>query len=419
MFTFLHAADLHLDTPFSSVGGRGMPDGIARVLREASLRAWDALVDTAIQRGVAFVLLAGDIYDGPERGIRAQLAFRDGLARLDAAGIRSFIVHGNHDPVNEGWTAIDRLPALAHRFAPAGSAGEAPEAVSFEAGGEAVTVHGISYAVRTTTENLALRFPAKTGAGFHVGLLHANVGASADHDPYSPATVAELQTRGIDYWALGHVHTRATLHAGAPWVVYPGNLQGRTPRPAEQGAKGAVLVTVDRGTATEPELIPLDIVRFADVSVDITDLNSAGELIDRLQEAGDPGEHDGRSVILRATVTGTGPVHEELVAATRRDEIIEALRPIAATEPFSWCDRIDWKTRPALDLGEVRRGNDFLSDLLATAESPPAERDWRSGLPKIPADVARYLDTQLDPAGPDVAGRALDLALNELTGGPA
>ena len=107
-FRFIHAADLHLDTPFQGVAGPA-PE-VATALYEASLQAWDNVVDLAIEREAAFVLIAGDIYDGADRGVRAQLRFLAGLKRLDEAGIRSFVVHGNHDPL-DGWSAIREWPA--------------------------------------------------------------------------------------------------------------------------------------------------------------------------------------------------------------------------------------------------------------------------------------------------------------------
>ena len=93
-FSFVHAADLHLDTPFKGIGSTA--PFVAEQLREASLAAFDSLVELCLERRAAFLVVAGDVYDGPERGLRAQLRFRDGLARLSDAGISSFVVHGNH-----------------------------------------------------------------------------------------------------------------------------------------------------------------------------------------------------------------------------------------------------------------------------------------------------------------------------------
>lgn len=411
MFTFLHAADLQLDSPVTTVGGRGMTEGAIEVLREASLHAWDALVDAAIAHAVDFVVLAGGIYEGPDRGLRAQLRLRDGLARLDAAGIRAFVVLGEHDAAPQGWAAIDEWPALTHVFG--GPAGEPPTSVTFEAGGESVTVHGISHAAREVTEGAVDRFPAQPGRGFHIGVLHAPVG------PHTTTSVTDLQGRGMHYWALGGMPEHTVHHSGKPWVVHPGTIQGRSILPAQQGPKGAVLVTVDRGEASAPRLLELDLVRFTTATVDLSDLSTPAELIDRLQEVGDPGEHGGRSVVYRAVVRGSGPLHDDLLEPGRRAEVLAALRTSTGSVPFSWLDRLDWRTRPSLDIDEARQGTDFLSDLLATAEVPPGADDWRTGLPKLPTDIARFLDSPPDLADSAVAARALDLALNEFAGGQA
>ena len=412
-FSFLHAADLHLDTPFASVGG--FPDDVATTLREASLRAWDALVATAIEREVAFVLLAGDIYDGAERGIRAQRAFLAGVTELADHGIRTFLVHGNHDPVGQGWTAIDGFPELVHQFA-----ATKVESVEFEAGGERVVVHGISYATSAMEENLSLRFPRATGGGFHVGLLHANVGGTATgHQDYSPCSVDDLRRPGYQYWALGHVHKRHNPLEGEPWVVYPGNLQGRTTRPSEQGAKGAVLVTVDGGRASAPELVVLDQVRFADVLVEIDHLGDVGALLSRLEDAASPARHDGRAMVVRATIAGNGSLHQELATPQRRIEIVDELRRSgAASTPFVWWNQVRWRTRPAGEVVDLRR-DDFVSDLVRFMDdaSPHQRTSWQD---LLPAEVLRDLGDLL-PAGDDPAiWEAAQLAaLDAVTGATA
>ena len=148
MFTFLHAADLHLDAPVAAVTGRHLPAATVEALRDASILAWDALIDTAIAHGVDFVVLAGGLYAGPEHGLRAQLCLRDGLARLDAAGIRSFVVLGHDDAAPPGWTAIDGWPEGTHVFGGSPPTGQPVESVTFEAGGETVTIHGVSNPAR-------------------------------------------------------------------------------------------------------------------------------------------------------------------------------------------------------------------------------------------------------------------------------
>jgi DNA repair exonuclease SbcCD nuclease subunit len=391
-FSFLHAADLHLDTPFASVGG--FPPSVAEALREASLEAWSALVATAIEREVAFVLLAGDLYDGAERGLRAQRAFLDGVTALADAGIRTFVVHGNHDPVHEGWTAIARFPDLVTTF-PADEVGS----VAFEAGGEAVVVHGISYATAATTENLALRFPRATDAGFHIGLLHANVGGAATgHQDYSPCSVGDLRASGYQYWALGHIHQHQVLCEQEPWVVYPGNLQGRSPRATEQGPKGAVIVSVAHGVAEAPEPVVLDRVRFADLTVAIDPYQDLGALLDQLERLADPAAHHGRHLIVRATLEGQGPLHGELVAPARRAEVLEELRRRGAErDPFTWWRSVEWRTRAATSVVDLHRRDDFTADLdRFMDEADASQRGAWADL--LPADVARELGTLVPDA---------------------
>jgi len=415
MFTFLHAADLHLDTPVTGVAGVDMPRPALEVLRDASLRAWDGLVDAAVAHRVDFVLLAGGIYDGPERGLRAQLRFHDGLSRLDAAGIRTFIVGGSSDSPPQGWTAIDGWPESVHVF---GSTQQA-EAVMFEVGGSTVTVHGLSHAARELDGDPAEAFPAKVTRGFHIGLLNTPL----DHD--GPASAERLGSRAMHYWALGG-RAQMEVHGRDPWLVHPGTTQAREPSRAHGGAKGAVLVTVEGTKVAEPVPVHVDVVRFTEAMVDLAEVATVTELIDRIREAGDPGEHDGRSVVMRAVVRGAGPVHDDLVDDGARASVAAALHSGAGVAPFSWVDRVTWRTRPSIDLDELRQGTDFLSDLLATAEAAPtrdgssrevtALSDWRRDLPKLPGDVARMLTSPADPADPAIADLALDLALNEFVG---
>lgn len=409
-FTFLHAADLHLDTPFASVGG--FPAGVGEALREASLEAWTLLVDEASRRQVDFVLLAGDLYDGAERGIRAQRAFLDGVTRLAEQGIRTLLVHGNHDPVAEGWTAIAEFPELvttfpAHRVA----------SVSFEAGGEQVTVHGTSYAVSATSDNLARRYPVADGTGFHIGLLHANVGGpSTGHADYSPCTLDDLRRCGYQYWALGHVHGRRVVHEHEPWVVYPGNLQGRSTKPTERGAKGAVLVSVTDGIATEPEFIPLDRVRFTDLTLAIDPYRDVASLLDQLEQLASPAAHDGRSLIVRATIEGAGPLHQELASAARRAEVLDDLRRRGtARSPFVWWHALTWRTRAQAEVVDLRRRSDFTADLLRFMDEagPQAQGAWAD---LLPADVARDLaDLLPDAADAAIWAAAQQSALDAIT----
>lgn len=424
-FRFVHAADLHLDTPFSGLGA--VSPALQETLRDASLEAWDALVTLTIEQKAAFLLLAGDIYDGPERGIRAQLRFLQGLRRLSAEGIQTFIVHGNHDPLG-GWSAIRDMQDWPEGVTVFGSDGVRSGPVVRD-GQILATIHGISFGRPDVRENLAWRFARGPEPGIHIGLLHCNVGSQADHHPYSPCSLADLARAQLDYWALGHVHTRQILSRGHPWVVYPGNLQGRSPKPAERGKKGALVVEVVGSAIAEPRFVELDRVRFDIVSVDIGAVSDLGGLLDALIAAMEDkrAEHGNRGLILRATLEGQGDVHDILRRPAALAELLRELRVHGSSaDPFVWWDEIEDRTRSRLDRATIRQRDDFSGMLVQYGErllaDPAALQAFASsctgGLDTLLATRARR--ELLEEESYDVAAlldQAIDEALDLLAGG--
>lgn len=411
-FRFVHAADLHLDTPFDGLSRLG-GDLPAR-LRDASLTAFDNLVAETLRVGADALVLAGDLYDGPDRGLRAQLRLREGFARLTDAGVQVFLVHGNHDPVQEGWSAIGSWPEGVHVF----SAEEVESVPVTRAGREIARVFGISYARADTTENLAARFPQTSDAPFALGLLHANVGNNPAHASYAPCELAELTGGGMDYWALGHIHAAQVLSQGPVYAVYSGVLQGRSPKPSEQGAKGAYVVDVDDGRVSALDFRPLDVVRFEELSLEVAGIADAGQLQDALQDvAGDAAEAaDGRDLILRAELTGRGPVHRQLRQGDGLDDLLATLQQAgpAAAGAQVWWDRLTDRTAPPLDKDAIRRRGDFSAELLTRADAllaDPAQLDAFLAEHVRPSD--RRLKGLLGDADKEADRAALAAAVDE------
>ncbi len=229
---FVHAADLHLDAPFSGVSADDARVGAA--LADATFAAFDRVIDTCLERDAQFLVIAGDAYNAADSSLRAQLHFQAGMQRLADAGIDVFVVHGNHDPAN-GWSAGLPLPESVRVF-PTDRVGR----FEVEVAGEVVAaVYGRSFARAAELENFALGYARQPGDAVAVGVLHANIGSAAGYDPYAPASLDDLRAARMDYWALGHIHKQEIL-ARDPWVVYPGSTQGLNPK--ETGAHGCMVV---------------------------------------------------------------------------------------------------------------------------------------------------------------------------------
>src|SRR5712671_3862472 len=216
---FIHAADLHLDSPFRGLANAD--PGLRDSLQSATLGAFDAIVDHTIESKSDFLVIAGDLYDSRDRSLRALVAFRRQMERLAERDISVYIVHGNHDPLN-GWGSEFQLPPNVTTFA-----GKPITESVIRRGKEIARVTGVSYARERVTENLAATLRPDEDSPYSVGVLHANVGGHTGHADYAPVTLEELTASGFQYWALGHVHTRSILAAEPAAVAYPGNPQGR------------------------------------------------------------------------------------------------------------------------------------------------------------------------------------------------
>jgi DNA repair protein SbcD/Mre11 len=311
-FSFLHAADLHLGSPFEGLSLKD--EELARRFAAASREAFSALVAAALAEKVAFVVIAGDIYEGEWRDASIGLFFNRELARLDRAGIGVFLLKGNHDAESVVTKSIT-LPANVREFQ-----SRAPE--SFRLDDLKVVLHGRSFPDRVVAENFALAYPPAVPGWFNIGVLHTSCTGRPPHDTYAPCTVQELATRGYQYWALGHVHAHEILSRD-PFVVYPGNLQGRNIR--ETGPKGAVLVEVEDGVAREPRRLILDKARWARVEIELAGIADEDLAMTRIEEglgalAKEAGE---RLVAVRVELLGSTPLHRGFAADRQRlrDEV--------------------------------------------------------------------------------------------------
>ncbi|WFU10150.1 DNA repair exonuclease [Rhizobium sp. CB3090] len=378
-FSFIHAADLHLGSPFQ---GLALKDAaIAAVFVEASRKAFSTLVGLAIEKAVDFFLIAGDVYDGDWKDNKIGLFFNREMARLERAGIRVYLLRGNHDAASVITKTIT-LPANVHEF-PTNKPG------SVKLDGLQVALHGQGFAERSANDNLALAYPAPVHGWFNIGILHTSLTGREPHAPYAPCSVDDLRSRGYDYWALGHVHDYEVV-ASDPLVVFPGNLQGRSIR--ERGAKGAVLVTVDDGRVSHERLI-VDEARFAQADIAVDPEDDQAAILRRIEQAVQPLADDmaGRMTALRVRLSGITPL-QGTIAANRqqwRDEVEAACHRV---HEDIWLEKLELRLEPpvasaveangTLDLGQLLTEHAGDADIVAEAEKLVSEIAMRlpSGL---------------------------------------
>ncbi len=358
MFKFLHAADIHLDSPLR---GLGRSDDLpADEIRQSTRRALDNLVRTAIDERVAFVLIAGDVYDGDWKDHNTGLWFVRQMARLRDSGIRVFLIRGNHDALNK-MTANLPLPDNVRDF-------PTDRPASFRLDDYDVIVHGQGFASGRVDEDLAARYPDPDRGCLNIGLLHTSANGRDGHDPYAPCTVDTLKAKGYDYWALGHVHTRETLSSDGPHIAFPGNIQGRHIR--ESGPKGCLLVTVDeRRCVSSVEFTPLDVLRWTTCRVAADGAADGEELLGRFEQAAPAllGE-DGRPFAMRVEIVGACPAHDGVAA--RFPEFVSQLRSVALSVGGGrlWLEKVKLRTVPEAALDGDGAAQDAVAVLIETLD---------------------------------------------------
>ncbi len=303
MLKFIHAADIHLDSPM--LGLKRYDGAPVDEVRGATRRALENLVALAIDEQAAFLLIAGDVYDGPWRDSNTGLFFIQQMTRLGDAGIPVLLIKGNHD----AQSVIARnltMPPNVFTFSDKKAQARRLEDIG-------VAVHGQSFATSVVTEDLSAGYPLPVAGWFNIGLLHTCADGREGYEPYAPCSPAALANAGYDYWALGHIHTREVLRQ-IPYIVFSGNLQGRSVR--ETGSKGASLVTVQEGGTLEVEHRPLDTVRWRRVYVTAHDGDSRLDLLDRVEQRllEEIGLADNRVLAARVEITGSSNALSEMVA---------------------------------------------------------------------------------------------------------
>jgi len=395
MLRFIHAADIHLDSPLR---GLELYDGApSQELRGATRRALSNLVHLAVDQEAAFVIIAGDLYDGDWKDYNTGLFFVKEMTRLREAGIPVVIAAGNHDAASR-LTRDLRLPEGVKFLSP-----KAPETVILEEPG--VAIHGQSFPTQAVTDNLAAAYASARDGLLNVGVLHTALDGREGHAPYAPCSLSELQTKGYDYWALGHVHRREIISED-PHVVFPGNTQGRHAR--ELGPKGATVVAADNGRIVSVTPAILDAVRWETCHVPAAEANSGAEVLELVAgQLGNLAESaDGRLLALRVVVTGRSAAHADF--ATRPKHWENQIRALALDSGAEiWVEKVKFATQTALDIDALAERDDPVGSLIRTLRDlsgdDPSLQDYAAVFgdlaQKLPAEYGE-LEDALDLRNP-------------------
>jgi len=383
MFKFIHSADIHLDSPMHRLDDyEGAP---VDEFRQATRRAFEKLVDLALEEDVSFVLIAGDLYDGNWKDYNTGLYLVAQLKRFEVANIPVFVVAGNHDAASRITKNLS-FPENVKMFA-----SSRPD--TFQLEDIRVAVHGQSYSSPAVKNNLAVNYPDPIAGYFNIGLLHTCATGREGHEAYAPCSLEDLRNKGYDYWALGHIHQYEIL-AEDPPIVFSGNTQGRHVR--ETDVKGCVVVNVDDAHRAELIFTPTDVVRWARAEVDVTSAQDPYEVIDLIRTHLEAlyEEHGGMPLAVRVFVHGETAAHDEFLSDTERWEAEIRSAGNDVGNGGIWVEAIRIETEsPASELALPKAG--AMGELLEVFNELAGDENARRELLTELADLGKKLPREL------------------------
>jgi DNA repair exonuclease SbcCD nuclease subunit len=401
--TFIHAADLHLDSPM--LGLKQLPEPIINRMQESTFLAFRKVIDAAVKYQVDFVILAGDLFDQADRSIRAQARLRKELERLKECAIAAYIIHGNHDHLEGNWRHI-HLPENVYIFGPE------VEVKAYTKKGVTANLYGFSYGQRHVYERMIDQFEKREGADFHIGILHGHHEGSSEHGRYAPFQLKDLLEKDFDYWALGHIHKRELLNMSPP-IVYPGNIQGRHRK--ETGMKGCYLVDLTSAGADLHWVETSDIV-WKEMSIITDHVMDFDQLYQLCLSLIEEERATGLGTIITLTLEETRA--EEWLDQTVMEELLESLQEMEqAEESFVWIRQITLK-RPKssyMQQMDLTEQGGFFNELFQLVEEDQQALVEKSivALKQNPLG-RRYMDKLTEVEEEELLQESLEMLMHQL-----
>ncbi|MFZ3577321.1 metallophosphoesterase family protein [Virgibacillus sp. DJP39] len=403
--SFIHAADLHLDSPFQGLST--MPENIFKEIQSSTFVALNNLVNNAINKKVDFVLLVGDLFDNERQSLKAQIKLKRAFEELQRHNISVYISYGNHDFINGNVYPVT-YPENVHIFNE-----EKVNHVPFKRSDKTIAnIYGFSYENRSVTQNKTTEFErSDVEVPFHIAMLHGSSSSNTDHDTYAPFQLNDLISKDFDYWALGHIHQRDVLKR-TPFIVYPGNIQGRNRK--ESRDRGCYHVVLNK---SQPSLtfIPLHAIQFNTISVDVSGSSKPHVLEEVIQQKIQEQNYDVPQ-LLSVELTGSNQSLNVWDKDGLIEETIELLNESMITNS-RWVYIFRYKVKVDQDFNEneLMRGDHFIGELLRHSQDSPIHKYTEELLRHKQA--RKYLNPISETDEDMVRQKAKQFLLNELLNG--
>ncbi|GAB3060612.1 metallophosphoesterase family protein [Virgibacillus ainsalahensis] len=399
--SFIHAADLHLDSPFKGLAN--LPEGLFQEMVDSTFQALDRLVFSAIDKNVDFVLIVGDLFDNEVQSLKAQIRLKRAFEELKQHQINVYLSYGNHDFIKGNIHPVT-YPDNVYIFPDEKISQFTYEKDPFTK----AAIYGFSYETRSVLQNKVGEYQITDNAvDFHIATLHGSVASNTEHDVYAPFRISDLSEKDFNYWALGHIHQRQILKENPP-IVYPGNIQGRNRK--ETGEKGCYHVVLSE-TNTELTFVPLQEIQFHAVTVDVSSCEEIHQLEHHIQMATDA-DTNTVPMMIQLTMTSDNPKLKEWEDSNQLEDMIELVNvSMIHQHPWNYIFKYDIETNLTID-SEISKGEHFIGELSRHFEEVPVQPFIKELYQQKQA--RKYLESLSEEEEQMIKKEAKQLLLNEL-----
>lgn len=400
--SFIHAADLHLDSPFKGLAHT--PETIFQDIRKSTFTALEQLVKVAIEKQVDFVLLVGDLFDNETQSLKAQIRLRNAFDTLNKHNIFVYLSYGNHDFI-KGNSHHVSYPNNVFIF----PSEDVSHFTYYKNEQKIAQIYGFSYEQRSVVDKKAIDYKiADQTVPYHIAMLHGSLQSNTTHDTYAPFQLSDLIEKPFHYWALGHIHQKEILKE-EPAVVYPGNTQGR--HRLEYGEKGCYHVVLSEA---KPKLtfIPLHAVEFCNITIQTSDCTEIQHLENNIKTAIEQLEQT-VPLLIDITFKSESQRLHDWENQNFITELIDLTNERLIEQPnWRYIFRYHIQINQRLDKETFTEGNHFIGELSRQIERNQTHSQVKSLFNHRQA--RKYLDVLSLDEENSIKRAAYDLLLNEL-----
>ena len=261
---FVHIADMHFDSPFSTLSDKG---NLGEKRRLEQRKIFKKVIDYIKDKRIEYLFIAGDLYEH-KYVKKSTIEYIDNLFR-EIKETRIFIAPGNHDPyLKKSYYNNYQWSENVHIFK------SKLERIELED----VDIYGYGfedfYCPKVNIEELEIKNPEK----LNVLIIHGTLdGSTKEEKQYNPISKKELAATGFDYVALGHIHKNNYEPDGK--IIYPGSTISLGFD--ELGKHGMIVGDIKR---QDLRFIPLDETEFVEEEIECTEITSIEQLAEIIKE---------------------------------------------------------------------------------------------------------------------------------------